>query len=143
MAAVTQAPSGLNADPSAYLALACINNSLDFPPSSSMVQRVRPHPCPRQAQHRRLRAIPLAACTRWMSTVVLAFLTHMHIARFAVLSHSNGLFYALYALLHLQPTLSRPLVPQSISGSIGLHLARAATLPGPLPNTLGSILQLL
>ncbi|KAJ7437940.1 hypothetical protein FB451DRAFT_1416520 [Mycena latifolia] len=41
-------------------------------------------------------AIP---CTHWMHATLLAILVHLHIARFAVLSHSNGLFYALYVLL--------------------------------------------
>ncbi|KAJ7437952.1 hypothetical protein FB451DRAFT_1416531 [Mycena latifolia] len=57
------------------------------------------------------------------------------------------LFYTLYTLLHLPPTLTTTswtlsglLVPQSISGSIGLRLA--AALSEPLPNALGSLLQL-
>ncbi|KAJ7036344.1 hypothetical protein C8F04DRAFT_1257907 [Mycena alexandri] len=91
--------------------------------------------------------IPIAARTRWMHTALLAVLAHEHIPRFAVLSHSNDLFHALYTLLHLPPmltatswTLTGPFVPQSISGSPALRIA--AALPAPLPNALGSLLQL-
>ncbi|KAF7348723.1 Cellobiohydrolase I [Mycena venus] len=91
-------------------------------------------------------SIPLAARTRWMHAALMAVLAHEHITRFAVLSHSNGIFYALYTLLHLPPTLtatnwtlSGPFMPQTISGSLSLRLA--AALPTPLPNALGSLLQ--
>ncbi|KAJ6599693.1 hypothetical protein DFH09DRAFT_625824 [Mycena vulgaris] len=50
--------------------------------------------------------IPLSLRTRWMHAALLAVLSHTHTPRFAVLSHSNGLFYALYTLLHLPPTLT-------------------------------------
>ncbi|KAJ7437943.1 hypothetical protein FB451DRAFT_1570491 [Mycena latifolia] len=153
-AAVTQAPSGLDADPSAYryLALPCFNNSLDFsleldgaestatvtyvltdaPPDSSwpvliffnglgghrliaaMIEGIaHAHSVqivtldkPGTDSSARGVALPLAACTRWMHTALLAVLAHTHIARFAALSHSNGLFYALYMLLHLSPALT-------------------------------------
>ncbi|KAF7338869.1 Cellobiohydrolase I [Mycena sanguinolenta] len=91
-------------------------------------------------------ALPLFARTRWMHTALLAVLAHLQITRFAVLSHSNGLFYALYTLLHLPPslkatswTLSGPFVPHTISGSRALRLA--AALPTPLPNALGTLMQ--
>ncbi|KAJ7282464.1 hypothetical protein C8J57DRAFT_1295439, partial [Mycena rebaudengoi] len=78
-------------------------------------------------------------------TALLAVLAHHHITRFAALSHSNGLFYALHTLLNLPPsitvtswTISGPFVPPSISGSVGLRLA--AALPASLPNTLGTLL---
>ncbi|KAJ6592040.1 hypothetical protein DFH09DRAFT_1305962 [Mycena vulgaris] len=74
-------------------------------------------------------------------------LARTHTQRFAVPSHSNGLFYALYALLYLPPTLTAtswtlhgPFVPPSISGSASLRLA--AALPAPLPNALGALMQL-
>jgi hypothetical protein len=91
-------------------------------------------------------SIPLAARTRWMHAALLAVLAHHTITRFALLSHSNGLFYALYTLLHLPPTLTAttwtltgPFVPANISGSVALRLA--AVLPAPLPGALGSLLQ--
>ncbi|KAJ7484135.1 hypothetical protein FB451DRAFT_1363728 [Mycena latifolia] len=193
MTAVTQVPSGLDADPSAYLALPRFNSSLEFSfeldgaestatatyaltdaPSdgswpvlvffnglgghrliAAMIEGIaRAHRVqiltldkPGAGGSAHGVAIPLAARTRWMHTALLAVLAHTHIARFAVLSHSNGLFYALYTLLHLPPTLvatswtlTGPFVPQSISGSVGLRLA--AALPAPLPNALGSLLQL-
>ncbi|KAJ7191217.1 hypothetical protein GGX14DRAFT_601138 [Mycena pura] len=91
-------------------------------------------------------ALPLEARTRWMHAALLAVLAHHRITRFAALSHSNGLFYALYTLLHLPAalavtswTLTGPFVPQSISGSAALRLA--AALPAPLPNALGTLLQ--
>ncbi|KAF8206000.1 hypothetical protein K438DRAFT_1817680 [Mycena galopus ATCC 62051] len=90
--------------------------------------------------------VPLSARTRWMHTALLAVLAHLQISCFAILSHSNGIFYALYTLLHLPPsltatswTLSGPFVPQTISGSIALRAA--AALPAPLPNALGTLLQ--
>ncbi|KAJ7282460.1 hypothetical protein C8J57DRAFT_1554422 [Mycena rebaudengoi] len=78
-----------------------------------------------------------------MHTALLAVLAHHHITRFAALSHSNGLFYALHTLLNLPPsitvwTISGPFVPPSISSSVGLRLA--AALPASLPNTLGTLL---
>ncbi|KAJ6599683.1 hypothetical protein DFH09DRAFT_1503758 [Mycena vulgaris] len=91
--------------------------------------------------------LPLALRTRWMHAALLAVLSHTHTQRFAVTSHSNGLFYALYTLLHLPPTLTvtswtlhGPFVPPSISGSAGLRLA--AALPAPLPNAFGALMQL-
>ncbi|KAJ6469246.1 hypothetical protein C8R45DRAFT_1016473 [Mycena sanguinolenta] len=90
--------------------------------------------------------LPLSARTKWMHTALLAVLAHLQITRFAVLSHSNGLFYALYTLLHLPPsltatswTLSGPFVHHTISGSRALRLA--AALPTPLPNALGTLMQ--
>ncbi|KAJ7258392.1 hypothetical protein B0H12DRAFT_443397 [Mycena haematopus] len=90
--------------------------------------------------------LPLSARTRWMHAALLAVLAHLRITRFAVLSHSNGVFYALYTLLHLPPsltatswTLSGPFVPHTISGSSALRFA--AALPIPLPNALGALMQ--
>ncbi|KAJ7306220.1 hypothetical protein DFH08DRAFT_902410 [Mycena albidolilacea] len=90
--------------------------------------------------------LPLALRTRWMHAALLAVLSHLRITRFAALSHSNGLFYALYTLLHLPPsvtatrwTLTGPFIPASISGALGLRLA--AALPASLPNALGSLLR--
>ncbi|KAK7059903.1 cellobiohydrolase I [Favolaschia claudopus] len=95
--------------------------------------------------------IPFASRTRWMYSAFLAIMSHLQRTRFAVLSHSNGTFYALYTLLHLPATaphltptswtLCGPYVSSSISGSIALRLA--STLPSPLPNTLGTLLQAL
>ncbi|KAJ7034633.1 hypothetical protein C8F04DRAFT_1183172 [Mycena alexandri] len=194
MATLTQAPTGLDADPNAYLALPRFNHTLDFdlelaggerrtasvsyaltdvPPAASWPVLVFFNGL---GGHRMIAAltegiarahnvqlltldkpgaggsslgvpIPIAARTRWMHTALLAVLAHEHITRFAVLSHSNGLFYALYTLLHLPPTLTAtswtltgPFVPQSISGSAALRIA--AALPAPLPNALGALLQL-
>ncbi|KAJ7636624.1 hypothetical protein FB45DRAFT_906964 [Roridomyces roridus] len=82
-----------------------------------------------------------------MHTALLAVLTSEHRARFAIFSHSNGVFYSLYTLLHLPPTLtmtswtlSAPFVPHKISGNIGLGIA--AALPTALPNAFGSLLQI-
>ncbi|KAJ7056069.1 hypothetical protein C8F01DRAFT_1156719 [Mycena amicta] len=90
--------------------------------------------------------LPLDGRTRFMHVGLLAVLTRHDITQFAILSHSNGLFYALYTLLHLPPTLtptswtlSGPFVPPSISGSTGLRIA--SMLPAPFPNALGTILQ--
>ncbi|KAJ7628038.1 hypothetical protein DFH06DRAFT_1338864 [Mycena polygramma] len=90
--------------------------------------------------------IPLAVRTRWTHAAHLAILAHHHITRFAVVSHSNGMFYVLHTLLHLSPTLTvtswtltSPFIPQDISGSTILRLA--AVLPAALPNALGSLLQ--
>ncbi|KAF8217474.1 hypothetical protein K438DRAFT_1795068 [Mycena galopus ATCC 62051] len=90
--------------------------------------------------------LPLSDRTRWMHTALLAVLAHLQISRFAILAHSNGIFYSLYTMLHLPPsltatswTLSGPFVPQTISGSIALRAA--AALPAPLPNALGTLLQ--
>ncbi|KAJ7472905.1 hypothetical protein B0H11DRAFT_2236783 [Mycena galericulata] len=194
MAAASQTPSGLDADPSAYLALPRFSHTLDFdlelagvdghtatvtyaltdaPPDGSwpvlvffnglgghrliaaMIEGIaREHKVqfltldkPNAGGSARGVRIPLAARTRWMHAALLAVLEHEHILRFAVLSHSNGLFYALYTLLHLPPTLtattwtiSGPFVPPSISGSVGLRLA--AALPAQLPNALGSLMQI-
>ncbi|KAF7320712.1 Cellobiohydrolase I [Mycena chlorophos] len=90
--------------------------------------------------------IPLEDRTRFMHLGLLAVLKKLEIAQFAVLSHSNGLFYALYFLLHLPTTLtptswtiSGPFMPPSISGSSALRLA--TMLPDALPNALGTLLQ--
>ncbi|KAJ6530333.1 Alpha/Beta hydrolase protein [Mycena capillaripes] len=90
--------------------------------------------------------VPLAQRTRWMHAALLAVLAHHNITEFAVLSHSNGLFYALYTLLHLPPhlsvtswTLSGPFMPPSISRSTALRAA--ALLPNAIPNSLGTLLQ--
>ncbi|KAF7297030.1 Cellobiohydrolase I [Mycena indigotica] len=89
---------------------------------------------------------PLEARTRFMHTGLLAVLARHNITQFAVLSHSNGLYYALYSLLNLPPsitplswTLTGPFVPPSISGSASLRFA--SMLPAALPNSLGTILQ--
>ncbi|KAJ6529326.1 hypothetical protein B0H19DRAFT_1274361 [Mycena capillaripes] len=194
MATITLGPSGLDDDPTAYLALPRFNHTLGFDfelpgaetSTASVTYALTDAPLSASLPvlvlfnglggHRLIAAmtegiarshsvqiltldkpgaggsslgvsIPLATRTRWMHTALLAVLAHHSITRFAVLSHSNGLFYALYTLLHLPPTLtatswtlSGPFVPPSISGSVALRLA--AALPAPLPNALGSILQL-
>ncbi|KAJ7908712.1 hypothetical protein B0H13DRAFT_1878484 [Mycena leptocephala] len=192
MATGTDTPSGLDKDPTAYLALPRFNNTLHFhfefpgteshtatvtyaltdvPPDGSWPVLVLFNGL---GGHRFVAAliegiarshrvqiltldkpngggspglsIPLAARTRWMHAALLAVLAHHTITRFALLSHSNGLFYALYTLLHLPPTLTAttwtltgPFVPASISGSVALRVA--AVLPAPLPGALGSLLQ--
>ncbi|KAJ6509821.1 hypothetical protein DFH09DRAFT_1288643 [Mycena vulgaris] len=194
MAAESQAPSGLDADPTAYLALPRFNCALDFdsqiPGAASstatvtyaltyapadaawpvlvffnglgghrfiaaMIEGIARAHCvqiltldkPGGGSSSSAVPVPLTLRTRWMHAALLAVLSHTHIRRFATLSHSNGLFYALYTLLHLPPTLtatswtlSGPFVPPSISGSAALRLA--AALPAPLPNALGSLLQI-
>ncbi|KAJ7670734.1 hypothetical protein DFH06DRAFT_1369766 [Mycena polygramma] len=199
-------PSGLDADPSAYLALPRFNHSLDF--EFALPGAASPTPAtvtyaltaaPPDASwplivffnglggHRLIAAllegiarahhvqiltldrpgcggsrsysssnsnsnggpipVPLASRTRWTHAAHLAVLAHLHTTRFAVISHSNGLFYALHTLLHLPPalsvsswTLSGPFIPPQISGSTILRLASA--LPAALPNALGSLLQI-
>ncbi|KAJ6517101.1 hypothetical protein DFH09DRAFT_1430832 [Mycena vulgaris] len=194
MAAEPNAPSGLDADPTAYLALPRFNHSLDFDfqipgaASSTATVTYALTSAPADAAwpvlvffnglggHRFIAAmiegiarahrvqiltldkpgggssasavpIPLALRTRWMHAALLAVLSHTHTQCFAVLSHSNGLFYALYTLLHLPPTLTAtswtltgPFVPPSISGSAALRFA--AALPASLPSALGSLLQI-
>ncbi|KAJ6599688.1 hypothetical protein DFH09DRAFT_625791 [Mycena vulgaris] len=194
MAVESQAPSGLDADPTAYLALPRFNCALDFDfqipgaASSTATVTYALTYAPADATwpvlvffnglggHRFIAAmiegiarahrvqiltldkpgggssasavpIPLALRTRWMHAALLAVLSHTHTRRFAALSHSNGLFYALYTLLHLPPTLTAtswtltgPFVPPSISSSAALRLA--AALPASLPNALGSLLQI-
>ncbi|KAJ7912063.1 hypothetical protein B0H13DRAFT_554913 [Mycena leptocephala] len=195
MATETFAPSGLDENPTAYLALPRFNNTLHFqfefpgteahtasvtyaltdaPPDGSwpvlvffnglgghrfvaaLIEGIaRSHrvqiltldkPDGGGSSLRPAVSIPLAARTRWMHAALLAVLAHRAITRFALFSHSNGLFYALYTLLHLPPTLTAttwtltgPFVPASISGSVALRLA--AALPAPLPGALGSLLQ--
>ncbi|KAJ7093414.1 hypothetical protein B0H15DRAFT_947538 [Mycena belliarum] len=200
MTAVQQAPSGLDADPSAYLALPRFNNILAFsfdlagtayPSTISYALTFAP---PAGAWpvlvffnglggHRLVAALfegiarehrvqilvldkpsgplcqsfaptapttplplPLALRTRWAHAALLAVLAHHRIARFAALSHSNGVFYALHTLLHLPPGLTPTgwaltglFIPPSISGSAALRLA--AALPHALPNGLGALLQ--
>ncbi|KAJ7154493.1 hypothetical protein C8R46DRAFT_1117514 [Mycena filopes] len=191
MAAVSQAPSGLDKDPEAYLALPRFHHTLDFeldlpgvgPHTETVSYALTDAPPDRSwpvlvffnglGGHRLIAALtegiarehhvqlltldkpaggrssptPLAARTRWMHAALLAVLAHERIPRFAALSHSNGIFYALYTLLHLPPTLTAtswaltgPFVPASISGAAGLRIA--ATLPAALPGALGSLLQL-
>ncbi|KAJ6489203.1 Alpha/Beta hydrolase protein [Mycena vitilis] len=91
--------------------------------------------------------VPLASRTRWTHAAHLAVLAHHDITRFALVSHSNGVFYALHTLLHLPPlltvtswSLTGPFVPPSISGSAILRLA--AVLPAAVPNALGDLMQL-
>ncbi|KAJ7912071.1 hypothetical protein B0H13DRAFT_2271727 [Mycena leptocephala] len=195
MATETFAPSGLDEDPTAYLALPRFNNTLHFqfefpgteshtanvtytltdaPPDGSwpvlvlfnglgghrfvatLIEGIaRSHrvqiltldkPDGGRSSLRPGVSIPLAARTRWMHAALLAVLAYHTITRFALFSHSNGLFYALYTLLHLPPaltattwTLTGPFVPASISGSVALRVA--AVLPAPLPGVLGSLLQ--
>ncbi|KAJ7689909.1 hypothetical protein B0H17DRAFT_1201939 [Mycena rosella] len=188
MAAASQAPSGLDTDPTAYLALPRFNNTLDFtfagqpatatyaltaaPPGgawpvliffnglgghrliAAMIEgiasahrvQILTVDKPGAGGSARGVSLPLAHRTRWMHAALLAVLAHTRTTRFAVLSHSNGLFYALHTLLHLPPaltatrwTLSGPFVPPALSGSAALRLA--AALPAPLPNALGALLQ--
>jgi len=64
---------------------------------------------------------------------------------FSILSHSNGVIYALYTLLNLREEdlkcrkwfMTSPWVPAGISGSIGLNLA--GYVPGNVTNKLGSL----
>ncbi|KAJ7666629.1 Alpha/Beta hydrolase protein [Mycena polygramma] len=190
----TATPSGLDEDPTAYLALPRFNHTLDFeldlPGAESRTATVtyaltaapsdaswpvvvfinglgghhlmaalaegiaREHDVQILALDRpgcggssHGVSIPLASRTRWTHAAHLAVLAHHRISRFALVSHSNGLFYALHTLLHLPPTLTvtswsltGPFVPPSISGSPLLRLA--AVLPAALPNALGDLMQL-
>ncbi|KAJ7033112.1 hypothetical protein C8F04DRAFT_1355027 [Mycena alexandri] len=191
MATLTRAPTGLDEDPQAYLALPRFNHTLDFdlklpgaecrtasvsyaltdvPPDASWPVLVFFNGL---GGHRMIAAlteaiarahnvqmltldkpgagasslsvhIPIAARTRWMHTALLAVLAHEHIPRFAVLSHSNNLFYALYTLLHLPPTLTAtswtltgPFVPQSeppLSNTPGLSSAGPAAAAHAAPD---------
>ncbi|KAJ7908704.1 hypothetical protein B0H13DRAFT_2273264 [Mycena leptocephala] len=149
MSTGTEAPSGLDEDPTAYLALPRFNNTLHFqfefpgteaytasvtyaltdaPPDGSwpvlvffnglgghrfvaaMIEGIaRSHRVQILTLDKPNAGIPLAARTRWMHAALLAVLAHHTITRFALLSHSNGLFYALYTLLHLpRPSPRRP-----------------------------------
>ncbi|KAJ7027765.1 hypothetical protein C8F04DRAFT_1237915 [Mycena alexandri] len=180
MATPTQAPTGLDEDPKAYLALPRFNHTLDFdlelPGAESRTASVSYAltDVPPDASwpvliffnglggHRIIAAltegiarahnvqlltldkpgaggsflgvpIPLAARTRWMHAALLAVLAHEHIPRFAVLSHSNGLFYALYTLLHLPPPLTLPAGPSPApSWSGGLLSSNAGMLSAPV-----------
>ncbi|KAJ7848543.1 hypothetical protein B0H13DRAFT_2674987 [Mycena leptocephala] len=179
MATGTDAPSGLDEDPTAYLALPRFNNTLHFqfelpgteshtanvtyaltdaPPDGSwpvlvffnglgghrliaaMTEGIaRSHRVQILTLDKPNAGIPLAARTRWMHAALLAVLAHRAITRFALFSHSNGLFYALYTLLHLPPTLTAttwtltgPFVPASISGSVALRLAAALPRRSPV-----------
>ncbi|KAJ6471664.1 Alpha/Beta hydrolase protein [Mycena vitilis] len=194
MTTATPTPSGLDADPSAYLALPRFNYSLDFEFSLPGASNTTPATvtyaltaAPPDAAcqwplivffnglggHRLIAAllegiavahqvriltldrpgcggstsVPLALRTRWTHAAHLAVFAHLHTTRFALISHSAGLFYALHFLLHLPATLSvsswtlsGPFIPPQISGSPLLRLA--ALLPNALPGALGGLVQL-
>jgi len=75
---------------------------------------------------------------------LLAVLAAEHVSTFSLLSHSNGILYALYTLRHLPShlnvrswTLSSPYVPPWLSGSVALSAAR--WIPAPLVGQLGTV----
>ncbi|GAA5998169.1 alpha/beta fold hydrolase [Rhodotorula paludigena] len=75
---------------------------------------------------------------------LVAVLAQEGLTSFSILSHSNGLLYTLYTLLHLPPhlhvrswTLSSPYVPPWLSGSALLSAAR--WVPPLLTSRLGAI----
>lgn len=75
--------------------------------------------------------IPLARRAEASHEALLAILAQEEITTFSLLSHSNGVLYALYTLLHLPPQmtvtgwhLSSPYVPPWHSGSKSLSIAR-------------------
>ncbi|KAL8290602.1 hypothetical protein RQP46_002860 [Phenoliferia psychrophenolica] len=90
--------------------------------------------------------VPLSHRVRWAHESLLA----IHAANslpntFAILSHSNGVIYTLYTLLHLPPhlsvshwDLSSPWVPPWNSGSLTLGLA--ARIPPAATRNLGPLI---
>ena len=87
-------------------------------------------------------AVPLADRVRLSHEALLAVLAAENTTRFSILSHSNGVVYTLYTLLHLPPhlsvpswTLSSPWVPPFLSGSTLLSIA--SWIPTPLTSRLG------
>ncbi|GAA5841505.1 hypothetical protein JCM9279_000674 [Rhodotorula babjevae] len=75
---------------------------------------------------------------------LLAVLAAEHVSTFSLLSHSNGILYAIYTLRHLPPhlrvrswALSSPYVPPWLSGSVALSAAR--WIPAPLVGQLGTV----
>ena len=88
--------------------------------------------------------IKLSERVRVSHEALLAVLEKEGIRKFEILSHSNGVVYALYTLLHLPDEfevnrwfMTSPWVPSSISGSIALNLA--GYVPGDLTGRLGSL----
>ncbi|GAA5928727.1 hypothetical protein JCM3775_004619 [Rhodotorula graminis] len=75
---------------------------------------------------------------------LVAVLAAEHVSTFSLLSHSNGILYALYTLRHLPKDLSvrswhlsSPYVPPWLSGSVALSAAR--WIPAPLVGQLGTV----
>ncbi|GAA6047757.1 hypothetical protein JCM3770_001763 [Rhodotorula araucariae] len=88
--------------------------------------------------------VPLAHRAQASLEALLAVLAAEGATTFSLLSHSNGVLYALYALLHLPPhltvtswALSSPWVPPWHSGSALLSLAR--WIPPALTGRLGTL----
>ncbi|GAA5857386.1 hypothetical protein JCM8547_002254 [Rhodosporidiobolus lusitaniae] len=88
--------------------------------------------------------VPLRDRSRVSFEALLAVLKKEGVTELSLLSHSNGLIYALYFLLHLPPhltvktwTLSSPYVPPWLSSHIPLTLAR--WVPPALTANLGPI----
>lgn len=88
--------------------------------------------------------VPLASRVQASHDALLAVLSELGVHRFSILSHSNGLIYALFTLLNLPPdltvlswTLSSPYVPPWLSGSQLLYLAR--WVPAPLTSRFGTL----
>ncbi|GAA5876840.1 hypothetical protein JCM3774_000788 [Rhodotorula dairenensis] len=86
--------------------------------------------------------VPLGDRVRLSHEALLAVLAAEDITRFSLLSHSNGVIYTLYTLLHLPErfavpswTLSSPWVPPFLSGSALLSIA--SWIPTPLTARLG------
>ncbi|GAA5965713.1 hypothetical protein JCM8115_000892 [Rhodotorula mucilaginosa] len=92
-------------------------------------------------------AVPLADRVHLSHEALLAVLAaENNITRFSILSHSNGVIYTLYTLLHLPPhlsvpswTLSSPWVPPFLSGSTLLSIA--SWIPTPLTSRLGGFVS--
>lgn len=100
--------------------------------------------------------VPLKDRVKWSHEALLAILSHEAISEISLLSHSNGIIYSLYTLLHLpKPSgtqlappliikawfLTSPYVPPWISGSLGLTVAHH--LPVNATQSLGSLFRIL
>lgn len=100
--------------------------------------------------------VPLKDRVQWSHEALLAILSHESISEISILSHSNGIIYSLYTLLHLpRPSRTRlappliikawfltsPYVPPWISGSLGLTVAHH--LPVNATQSLGSLFKMI
>ncbi|BGP53377.1 hypothetical protein JCM8202_000304 [Rhodotorula sphaerocarpa] len=88
--------------------------------------------------------VPLEDRVRLSHEALLAVLAAENITVFSILSHSNGIIYALYTLLNLPDhltvlswSLSSPWVPPFLSGSTLLSIA--SWIPTPLTSRLGGL----
>lgn len=90
--------------------------------------------------------VPLSHRVVSSHSALLSVLAREQISTFSIMSHSNGVFYALYTALNLPSSLtllswhlSSPFVPPWLSGSMTLGLARY--LPAQATASLGSIVS--